>query len=234
MAQRNKGESPEIVVFSIIRDSTCAECGRELWKGELLRMEGGVPLCMACADLDHLAYLSSGDAALTRRANRYSPLRAVVVRFSRARKRYERQGVLVRRDALERAERECLDKAELRRLEAGRAGELRHAGDEEYRAAFAHRLAALYPGCAPAERDEIADHALSVAVKRVWGPKGMQPPGDEDAERAVRAHVRRRYTPYDDLLADGRTRAEARAAVHALVEEVLARWRGAGERAGEA
>ncbi|HEX2207553.1 MAG TPA: hypothetical protein VHG93_07705, partial [Longimicrobium sp.] len=112
MANAKQAESPEIVVFSIVRDSTCAECGCEMWKGRFLRMEEGKPLCLSCADLDHLAYLPSGDTAMTRRASKYSRLRAVVVRFSRARKRYERQGVLVEQDALERAERECLDDAE--------------------------------------------------------------------------------------------------------------------------
>jgi hypothetical protein len=33
----------------------------------------------------------------------------VVVRFSRARKRYERQGILVEEAALEQAEAQCLD-----------------------------------------------------------------------------------------------------------------------------
>src|ERR671910_524713 len=65
-------------------------------------------LCLACADLDHLVFLPAGDAALTRRAKRASRLSAVVVRFSRARKRYERQGILAEEEALERAEAECL------------------------------------------------------------------------------------------------------------------------------
>src|SRR5436190_1840302 len=56
---------------------------------------------MTCADLDELVYLPSGDAALSRRARMHSPLSAVVVRFSRARKRYERQGILVSEVALE-------------------------------------------------------------------------------------------------------------------------------------
>jgi hypothetical protein len=58
-------------------------------------MENERPLCMSCADMAHLVYLTRGDAALTRRASRYSVLKAVVVRFSRARGRYERQGMLV-------------------------------------------------------------------------------------------------------------------------------------------
>ena len=112
-AARGDGISPrEIVVFWIIRDSVCAECGDELGKGRFLRLEAERPLCLACADLDHLVFLPRGDAALTRRASRYSTLRAVVVRFSRARKRYERQGVMVEEAALARAEQECLSDAE--------------------------------------------------------------------------------------------------------------------------
>src|SRR6202049_380342 len=94
----------EIVVFWIVRDSTCAACGEELGKGRFLRMEMERPLCLRCADLDHLVFLERGDAALTRRASRYSTLRAVVVRFSRSRQRYERQGVLIEDHALARAE----------------------------------------------------------------------------------------------------------------------------------
>jgi hypothetical protein len=64
--------------------------------------------------MDHLVFLGSGDAAPTRRARKRSGLSAVVVRFSRARKRYERQGVLVEQEALEQAEAECLADEELR------------------------------------------------------------------------------------------------------------------------
>ena len=77
-------------------------------------MEAERPLCLRCADLAHLVFLERGDAALTRRATRYSTLHAVVVRFSRARKRYERQGVLVEEAALSKAEAECLSDADAR------------------------------------------------------------------------------------------------------------------------
>ena len=66
----------EIVVFWIVRDSVCADCGEELGKGRFLRLEAERPLCLRCADLDHLMFLGRGDAALTRRASRYSTLRA--------------------------------------------------------------------------------------------------------------------------------------------------------------
>ena len=55
----------EIVVFSVVRASQCTECGEELWKGSLLRLEGEKALCMGCADLDRLEFLPAGEAAVT-------------------------------------------------------------------------------------------------------------------------------------------------------------------------
>ena len=95
----------ELVVISPLKDWACSSCGGT---GGLLIMDDSGPLCMQCAELDHLVFLPSGDAALTRRARRDSRLSTVVVRFSRARGRYERQGVLVEEAALEQAEAACL------------------------------------------------------------------------------------------------------------------------------
>lgn len=64
--------------------------------------------------MDHLVFLPPGDATMSRRAKRASRLSAVVVRFSRSRKRYEQQGILVKEQALAQAESECLDDAEAR------------------------------------------------------------------------------------------------------------------------
>ena len=61
-------KSQELVVFSILRHSACGECNKELGKGALLLMEADRPLCLSCADLDRLIYLSRGDAALPRHA----------------------------------------------------------------------------------------------------------------------------------------------------------------------
>jgi hypothetical protein len=65
-------------------------------------------LCLECADLDHLVFLPSGITALTQRAKKNSKLHAVVLRWARKRRRYERQGLLVEEAALERAETQCL------------------------------------------------------------------------------------------------------------------------------
>ncbi|HLH91794.1 MAG TPA: hypothetical protein VKX28_25480 [Xanthobacteraceae bacterium] len=53
--------------------------------------------------------LERGNALLTRRARAKSPRHAVVVRFSKTRGRYERQGLLVEPQALHAAEREIAE-----------------------------------------------------------------------------------------------------------------------------
>jgi len=156
-----------IVVFEIITPSACAECGEELGKGSLLRVENSKPLCMECADLDHLVFLSSGDAALTRRSKKYSNLSAVVVKFSRARCRYERQGLLVESDALERAEIECSGDESVRKVARERAAVIRERADKQYISRFATEIRIRYPGCPAAEAKTIARHACRKYSGRV-------------------------------------------------------------------
>ena len=221
---RKISEEHEIVVFWIIRDSTCSECGEELGKGRFLRMESERPLCLRCADLDHLMFLERGDAALTRRASRYSTLRAVVVRFSRARKRYERQGVLVEEQALVRAEQECLSDAEARRLAGERAAERRQERDARYLATFAERVGELFPGCPAEEQRAIAEHACQKYSGRIGRSAAAKELQASAVDLAVRAHVRHVHTRYDELLASSVAREEARARVAAAVAKTLDTW----------
>src|ERR1700726_4448603 len=102
-ADHQSSEAKDLVVFDILRESKCADCGKELLGGDFLFMEGDRPLCLTCADLDHLVYLPRGDTALTRRARKHSALSAVVVRFTSARKPYERRGQLVEETAVGQA-----------------------------------------------------------------------------------------------------------------------------------
>jgi hypothetical protein len=96
-------------VFISNRDSRCDDCREELGHHAWVTLVGERgALCLSCADLDELVFLPSGDAALTRRAREHSTLWAVVLKWSRARKRYERQGLLVEEPALAQAEQECL------------------------------------------------------------------------------------------------------------------------------
>lgn len=128
-AAKRKGKAPDLVVVSPLKSWTCAECSGT---GDFLTMDDAGPLCLSCADLDHLVYLPAGDAALTRRAKKASGLSAVVVRFSRARRRYERQGILVEEEALDQAERECLADEESRTRRKQREQERRAEADVEW------------------------------------------------------------------------------------------------------
>ncbi len=112
-----KPKDDEIKVFISNRDSTCDECGEDLGRKAWITLVRDVgALCLSCADLDHLVFLPSGDAALTRRARKYSRLSAVVLKWSRARRHYERQGLMVEETALDLAEEECLADFEVREL----------------------------------------------------------------------------------------------------------------------
>lgn len=225
MAKPSARRSSEIVVFWTIQDSECSECGDFLGKGRFLVKSVDGVACLPCADLDHLVFLARGDAALTRRASKHSTLRAVVVRFARARKRYERQGVLVERKALERAEQECLDDAEARRRKREREAERRAVLDEAYVAAFAERVRARYPGAPEGTQKEIAVHACAKYSGRVGRTAAAKDFDPAMIDLAVVAHVRHVHTDYDGLLARGEDRHAARKAVGDEVRTLLERWR---------
>src|SRR5712671_5871544 len=147
MAQQD-GNSEELKVFISSRESICGECGENLGHNAWITLAGDKgALCLACADLDHLLFLAAGDAALTRRARKYSTLAAVVLKWSRARKRYERQGLLVEAEALEKAEHECLADLDARQRRQERAAVPREELDRQYVDQFAARVSALFPGC---------------------------------------------------------------------------------------
>jgi hypothetical protein len=108
-AQRRKrlGERlnrpPDLLVIAASRPWTCGRCRAAYGAGEFLMMVEYAPACMDCAELGHLEFLPSGNPTLTRRAKQASASTAVVVRWSRARKRYERRGILADSDAIEQA-----------------------------------------------------------------------------------------------------------------------------------
>ncbi|MFP5347852.1 MAG: DUF2293 domain-containing protein [Actinomycetes bacterium] len=130
LAER-QSRPPELLVIVASKPWTCAGCGGEFEAGEFLMMDDEAPHCLDCVHLGHLEFLPAGDAALTRRAKAASGLCAVVVKWSRSRKRYERQGILVEQDGLERAGAQFADEGEAR--ERGGSGTRRRAATEEAR-----------------------------------------------------------------------------------------------------
>jgi hypothetical protein len=211
------------VVVSPLKDWTCTECSGT---GDYLLMEDPGPLCLRCADMDHLVFLPAGDAALTRRARKGSGLAAVVVRFSRSRRQYERQGILVEEAALEKAERQCLADEESRRRRRLRERSRRAAEDDELQAQAAKEILRLYPGCPKGRAEAIARHTCARGSGRVGRTAAGRALDPEALALAVTAAVRHAKTRYDELLMAGVDRAEARARVRPEVERILEGWRG--------
>ncbi len=229
MAATPKQETEELKVFISTRESTCDDCkedlGRKAWI-TLVRDKGA--LCLSCADLDHLIFLPSGDAALTRRARKHSLLSAVVLKWSRARRRYERQGLLVEEVALELAEDECLADADLRARRREREAERRAELDETFVERFAAKIREAFPRIVSGREQKIAEHACLKYSGRI-GRSALGQKMDEQAVRlAVIAHIRHNETNYDELLGRGWERSDARRAVAERVHEVLDEWQAAG------
>ena len=218
---KRQAAPPDLVVVQPVRDWTCAECGGT---GDLLIMDDKGPLCLTCDDMDHLVFLPSGDAALTRRAKKASTLSAVVVRWSRTRKRYERQGLLVEEPALEQAEEQCLADSDARMRRRERDGERRAGEDLELQARFVAEIARLFPGC-PAERAEaIAKHTALRGSGRVGRSAAGRSLEEKALTLAVVASVRHEDTAYDSLLMSGVPRDEARDRIRTDIDRVLDAW----------
>ena len=221
-----KPKDDEIKVFISNRDSTCDECGEDLGRKAWITLVRDVgALCLSCADLDHLVFLPSGDPALTRRARKYSRLSAVVLKWSRARKHYERQGLMVEEAALELAEGECLADFEVRELRKEREAERRVGLDQKYVEQFAQKIRELFPLIETGRDQIIAEHACRKYTGRIGRSAAAKSLDENAILLAVIAHIRHRETNYDDLLGKGWERSDARSAVAERIDEVLSRWR---------
>ena len=220
-------QTSELKVFITTKNATCGECGEELGrKAWITLVENKGALCLSCADLDHLIFLPSGDPALTRRARKHSTLSAVVLQWSRARKRYERQGLLVEDKGLEQAEQECLADSDARARRRDREAARRADLDQEYVAGFAARVRELFPGCPSGRETVIAEHACLKYSGRVGRSAAAKSFDDTVIRLAVIAHIRHVETQYDTLLMEGYERQAARASVEEAIDRVMTQWEG--------
>jgi hypothetical protein len=216
-----QSKPPDLVVIEPVKEFSCTGCGGT---GPYLIMEDPGPLCLTCADMDHLVFLPAGNAALSRRAKADSTLAAVVVRWSRPRRRYERQGILVEEAALERAEEQCLADAEVRRRRRERDAERRADQDVEFQDRLAREITRLYPGCPPSRAQAIAVHAAARGSGRVGRSAAARALDAEAIKLAVVASIRHEDTGYDKLLMSGTPRDVARDRVRAGIDKVLDAW----------
>jgi len=216
----------EILVFIVRRDTKCAECGEELWKGSFLHLEKDKALCLSCADLDYLEYLPSGDSALTRRSTKHSRIHAKVLKWSQTRKRYERQGILVETKAVEQAMGECESDAQIRELRREREKTTREEKDQKFIGGYASHIRKFFPNCPASREFKIADHACQKYSGRVGRSAAAKEFDVQAITLAVQAHIRHEYTNYDDLLMSAWERFEARDSVRSQVDGILRQWRG--------
>ena len=217
----------DLKVFISNRNATCDECKEALGKHAwiTLNQEKGA-FCLSCSDMDHLVFLPSGSAALTRRSKKYSTLSVVILKWSKSRKRYERQGLLVEEEALSKAEDECLADQEVRARRNERAAERRAVIDTAYVKSFSNEILRLFPDCPKKTATKIAEHACQKYSGRV-GRSASAKQLDATAVRlAVIAHIRHTKTNYHQLLSTGYDRIEARRMIQDKIEEVLSEWEG--------
>jgi len=219
-------KSDDLIIFISQQQSTCSECGEDLGNHAwiTLRKDKGA-LCLSCADLDHLVFLPPGNAVLTRRSRKLSTLSAVVLEWSRSRKRYERQGLMVEEKALHAAEIECLQDSEARERRRLRQAEKRKILDQEYVMRFAHRVRELFPLCPEGREMDIAEFACQKYSGRIGRTAAAKELHETAVRLAVTAHIRHQETNYDQLLAIGYDRDDARTFVFNKVQAVLFQWK---------
>jgi len=220
-------QKQELKAFIGTRNTTCGECGQELYKGSLFTLEEKAgALCLSCADLDHLVLLFAGNAALTRRAKQNSKLHAVVLKWARARQRYERQGILVEEEALAQAEESCLADADARERRRQRDAERRETLDQAFVRDFASAVRRDFPNAPKGREQAIAEHACLKHSGRVGRSAAAKEFDPEMTKLAVAAHIRHQETGYDTLLLKGYDRYEARRLVQDRVTRLLQDWQG--------
>jgi hypothetical protein len=77
-------EKSELKVFVSTRESICDECGEKLGRGAWITLVGdNGARCLACAEIEDLVFLATGNAALTQRARKGSKLSAIVLKWSK-------------------------------------------------------------------------------------------------------------------------------------------------------
>lgn len=139
--------------------------------------------------------------------------------------RYERQGILVDAAALARAEEECLDDADVRAIRQQRDAMRRAELDAAYVNTFAEATRRLYPSAPEGIERVIAEHACERYSRRIGRTAAAKDFDPAAIDLAVQAHIRHCYTRYDDLLAGGTDRGDARATVRREVDRILGQWR---------
>lgn len=227
MSISKKESANQFKVFISNERQKCNSCKNTLsCKSLILLKPNKKVICMKCAGLQHLVLLPSGNVAMTRRSKKHSRLKSipVVMGWSRAKRRYERKGILLEKKAIRKAKKECrLDAGErkLRQLQrAIKAAEF----EKKYIAEFALHIRKFFPFMPKDREFEIAKHACTKYSRRIGRSANAKEFDKRAVKLAVIAHIRHIETNYDEQLCDSVDRLDARKKIAKQVNEILQKW----------
>jgi hypothetical protein len=215
----------DVTVFIVIKETLCEKCGRVIKSGGTLRVIKDKAYCLKCAKMNKLVFLPSGNATLTVRARKLSPVSAVVLKWNGSRRRYERKGAIVDKKALKEAGKMCRSDAPQRAKARKKAAVYALKVDKRYIDSFSETIIKQYPGCETGIAREISEHACrkySGRVGRSAAAKNLEP---KAIKLAVRAYVRHKMTVYDSLFEKGYSKAEARKQISEQLDEAVEKLR---------
>ena len=172
----------------------------------------------------HLVFLPSGNATLTRRAKKSSSLSAIVLKFNRRRRRYERQGTLVTSEAIEQAEASCEADSDQRAKQRERSAARSAQFDAKLVEEMTELILTNYPSCPTSEAKQIATHTAERGSGRVGRSAAGRALSPDAINLAVRAWIRHQHTNYDSLLMQGVERQLARQQIADAVNSKTQEW----------
>ena len=223
--QKKKNKVPDLVVFQcVVSRKKCNDCQIDIDTGDLFFLEFKQPICLDCADLAHLEFLPSGDATLTRRSRKHSPLSAIVTRFNKRRKKHDRIGVLVTGEAIESALAQNKGDESQRARARERAAAKRTAQDQQLVQEVALLILEMFPGCPVHEANQIATHTAERGSGRVGRSEAGRNLAPQAIQLAVQAWIRHQHTDYDSLLMQGMERMQARSRIRDAQQNVIREW----------
>ena len=204
----------------------CKQCNTPVPKGQLFvaETEKVKGLCFSCSPFSHLAFLPSGDAAMTRRSKKHSAYCGILQEWNQRRKRYERKGQYVEHQAIILAKEECNGDLKIREEKNKKAAIKREIADKEYVQSFAKEIRKLYPNCPPKREYAIAEHACEKHSRRVGRTAQAKEFDEQMINLAVEAHIRHLETNYDDRFGKGLKKKEIRVSIKDDVKRVMKKW----------
>jgi hypothetical protein len=214
-----------MIFFKVLKDIKCDKCGSKIRQGNVLREVKEKVYCLKCSGMEGLVLLPAGDRTLTVRAKKLSKLSAVVLKWNKIRKCYERQGLLVGKKALTEARRSCAADKDIRKEKRKKAAVYAAKADLKYKKSFATAVTQAYPGCGIKNAGFIAEHACekySGRVGRSAAAKKLEP---QTINLAVRAFIRHNMTEYESLFEKGYFKTKARKTIIGQVNEIAEKWK---------